>query len=459
MLCELEFERSSQLNDFVHHSRIDLAVNQGSHGVLFDGMIKSVEEFREAMIFMLDSIPQKNTSVIDDRWGELGERTEKEIPTQLPLDTLVGTFPGEESLHESIAELQWLKAKEQELLEPYQQAQAMYKKTLNSPQYEYILEPLVSIFKDGILFEVIGDVDGYYASFFIKLNACKLFSCQEGTARCLLDNDWRQQLQRLRSYKPLHLFISDTYPDWRDTPRSQIIKERKLITKKMSQLFTINSIISQSFQSFSLAMIDLHNIIILASRQDHKQSAVPIFIHLKPNGSVTVSLRGTQVSEAAPDNSEEQWMLCKQSFYHGDDDCTLGFMNYTDAKKLLSVAAASVSSVEVYFNKSLPKSAFILIETSSISYTLAFTHFVQPSELLQTQEVLTPKVSDEMLLDSVKLYLKTHRVVSLDELIEIFSKSKGIIESCLQWLIQQGEVVMDLYQKVYRYRPLIPQSE
>ncbi|HIQ06947.1 MAG TPA: hypothetical protein EYH35_00625, partial [Thiotrichaceae bacterium] len=330
--------------------------------------------------------------------------------------------------------------------------QAYYQWLLkNDPQAWLILDPVMSVHPDKLTLEVFSKDEGCYASLafdhsFFKVDGDVSF----GTTNIDFSAELAEGIEQIRSFHQTQFsigqktttFKTETATDLDDT--EVIEKQIKVPQSWLRGFLQVQSSAQLTADTFQLNPIDLYNCLhYLRMHADIKGKRRGLRIELTPNQSPRLVL---EPNDTVIEGSA--------AVYQGKSAKVVrlwGRRRLALLKRFLPFA----ETIEVsLLGNGMP--SFWTLKAKGMSLTLAVTGFTASnwSQSLNF-DLLLPRQAETLdALTSVVQHLEKVFVAPLAKIVKNTKLTKTVVVATLQQACQQGLVIYDIANKVYRYRPL-----
>ena len=329
------------------------------------------------------------------------------------------------------------------------QAQRAYFSWLlrNDPLAFVILDPVITVHPDQVLFEVFSKDEGAYAKLGIDRDA---FDHAEKPAFGTTNIDFSQSLyqgfQQMRSYRETRLSIGQEGVKFATTAAGEVLEKQIRVPDSWLRGFLqVQSSAALPRDRFDLAPIDLYNALrhlrLNADRKGQRRGlrielvpGEPPRLVLEPWNVVIPATSGTFKGKAA--RVVRVWGRRRLSLLHR-------FLPFTE-------------EVEVHvLGSGLP--SFWVLRASGMTLTLGLTGFTAANwsqalnfDLCSRGRPRPPHKP----LDAVLTHLHEHWSAGAGELAKATGLAWPTLTEALQLGCQQGKLMYDLAGDVYRFRPL-----
>lgn len=317
----------------------------------------------------------------------------------------------------------------------------------NDPTAFVVLDPVITVHPDQVLFEVFSKDEGAYAKLGIDIDAFEASSPPSfGTTNVDFSPALFQGLQQMRSYRETRLDIDQEGVKFATGSAGEVLEKQIRVPDSWLRGFLqVQSSASLPRERFALAPVDLYNALRhLRMHADRKGQRRGLRIELVPGEAPRLVLEPW--NEVIPATGGP---------YGGKGSRVVrlwGRRRLTLLQRFLPFA----EEVEVHvLGSGLP--SFWVLRSPGISLTLGLTGFTAGnwSQALNFDLLLPRKVeSTTGPLDSVVAHLRKRWSAGAGELAKETGLAWPALTEALQLGCQQGRIMYDLALDVYRYRPL-----
>ncbi|OUS26047.1 hypothetical protein A9Q99_19940 [Gammaproteobacteria bacterium 45_16_T64] len=316
----------------------------------------------------------------------------------------------------------------------------------NDPLAFLILDPIISVHPDQLMLEVFSKDEGTYAALGINMSA---FDLEEkptfGTTNIDFSEALNASIQQFRSYRDAHLRIAQTGVELNVEGGEKVLEKNiKVPDSWIRGFLQVQSAGMLPSDRFTLAPMDLYNCL----------------RHLRLNGDVKGKRRGLRVELVpgeAPRLVLEPWDEVIES--------TAGVYQGTQAKvvrlwgrrrlMLLKRMLPFVDSIDVHVTGSgLP--CFWVLRCGAITLTIGLTGFTASgwAQSSAFDLLMARKTQGSKSLGKVVGYLAKQWVATREDIAQAVNIAGEELLEALQLGCQQGQIMFDIANDVYRLRPL-----
>lgn len=326
-----------------------------------------------------------------------------------------------------------------------------------------ILDPVISVYPDKIVFEVFSKDEGSYTMLSFKRD---FFTDEQGetcygTTNIDYSDALSQGIENMRSFRDTRFSIGqqavalrhknqaanhiDDSDNSDDATEEVIEKSIQVPTSWLRGFLQVQSSAQIATDYFTMQAIDLYNILYhLRMHADIKGKRRGLSIELVPHEMPRVVLEpwGTVIETTAEVYKGKQSKVVR---LWGRRRLALlkRFLPYTERIKVALLGNGMPS--------------FWTLEGESVCLTMAMTGFTQSnwSQALNFDLLLPRQESSVAEQEAVINYLQQHYSATATQIAKQLTLTKKVAQTALQQACQQGLVMFDSQQQCYRYRPLV----
>lgn len=320
----------------------------------------------------------------------------------------------------------------------------------NDPLRYCILDPIISVQPDRLLFEVFSLDEGCYAKLDMDYQLAQpQGEVTYGTTHVDFSQSLFEGLQKMRSYRDSAIQIGRSAVSVTTGQDEVLQKTIRVADSWIRGFLQVQSAAQLTATRFSLKAIDLYNVLRhLRLNADQKGKKRGLRFELIPNQPVRIVLEPWELvieSQAAP--------------YQGPQAQVIrlwGRRRLALLKDLLSLC----DDIDVHLlGNGLP--SFWVLRHPNLTFTLGLTGFTQSnwSQALNFDALLpragqVEKSADyHAIVDALR-----QQPASISTLQSQLGQSQTALRRLLQQGSQQGDVMYDMAHQCYRYRPLLAQT-
>ena len=322
----------------------------------------------------------------------------------------------------------------------------------NDPLAWLILDPVVSVHPDEVSFEVFSKDEGTYARLAVDWSAVELEAEPTfGTTNIDFSEDLFKGIQRMRSYRKTLLSVGGDDASSGDVAletegQPEVLeKQIRLPDTWIRGFLQVQSASTLPETHFSIAPIDLYNVL--------RQLRMHADIKGKPRG-----IRVELVPGEAPRMVLEPWeevITATAGTYKGRVPRVVRIWG---RRRLMMLRRflPYVDSIDIsLMGSGLPN--FYVLRAGPISLTIGLSGFTAANWVQAAAfDMLLPRRADaDPVVAKVTNHLKEHWRASVSELVKATGLKKNEVLAGVQQGCQSGQLMYDIAQEVYRYRPLL----
>jgi predicted DNA-binding WGR domain protein len=320
----------------------------------------------------------------------------------------------------------------------------------NDPNAWLLLDPVVSVQPDGLLFEVFSKDEGSYARLQIDWSAIE----QEGEPVYGTTNiDFSQQLfdglQRMRTRRKTRIEIGQDAVRFQTEAQPEVLeKQIRLPNTWLRGFLQVQSAATLPAVSFTIAPVDLYNVLRqLRLHADQKKGGRAIRAELAPGEIPRLVL--------------EPWETVVNTSAEVYKGRLAQVVRIWGRRRLMMLARLMpfIESVDVHLlGTGLP--SFYVLRCGAFTVTMGLTGFTSAnwSQALGLDSLL-PRTS-EVSADLAKIvtFMEGKWIATPAELEEALGLKGAALRHAVQLGCQQGKLIWDLAKGVYRFRPLLAEG-
>ncbi|MDC0717763.1 SWIM zinc finger family protein [Nannocystis bainbridge] len=320
----------------------------------------------------------------------------------------------------------------------------------NDPSAWVVLDPVVTVHPDKLLFEVFSKDEGAYAQMAIDWSAIdRSGELQHGTTNVDYSKALFDGVQRIRSYRETKLSIGvDAVSVASDATRPPVIeKSIQLPDSWLRGFLQVQAAATLPTTAVRIAAIDLYNVLRhLRLNADKKQGGRGVRVELVPGEPPRLVLEPWELvlaTSAGPFTGRQPALVR-----------IWGRRRLSLLRRLLPF----VETVDIHLlGSGLP--SFYVLRAGPVTFTLGLSGFTSAnwSQAVGFDQLLPRDRGEEAaaVLSAVLKKLGEVWVASADELAKSTKKPIADVRAALQKACQHGQVMYDLSEDRYRYRPLL----
>jgi predicted DNA-binding WGR domain protein len=316
----------------------------------------------------------------------------------------------------------------------------------NDPLALLILDPVVSVHPDQVFFEVFSKDESTYARLGVHRSAFELTEppvC--GTTNVDFSQALYSSIQQMRSYRETRLSIAREAVKMATETTGEVLEKKINIPDSWLRGFLqVQSATTLPMDTFRLAPMDLYNLL----------------LHLRLHGDRKGQRRGLRIELVpgeAPRLVLEPWEVVLPSTAGAYKGCNARIVRVWGRRRLLLIRRMLpfVGSLDVHLlGSGLP--SFWVLRGGDLTLTLGLTGFTAAnwSQAVSFDLLLPRKTQTTKPLESIVAHLQDIWSADTASLVKGTGLRGAALVEALQLGCQQGKVMYDLADNVYRYRPL-----
>jgi hypothetical protein len=411
----LNYAGASQVTSTEQTTQVALFANLNRDPVKLDALIKEPLRFREAMSVLFAVVSSDFRYVPKDRTAYVAYMRMRRESANLGM---------------------------------WQAQQAYYSWLLrNDPRAFVLLDPIITVHPDQVIFEVFGKDEGTYAGLGFRPDA---FAVEPGQRFGTTNIDFSQAvfdgLQQMRGYRQTRLDVGREEVKFATAAAGEVLQKQIRVPDSWLRGFLqVQSAATLPRDTFRLAAMDLYNLLRhLRLHADKKGQRRGLRIELVPGEFPRLIL--------------EPWeeVLTTNSAKFQGKAARVVRVWARRRLMLLRRLLPFVDSVDVHvLGSGLP--SFWVLRGSDMTMTLGLTGFTASnwSQALNFDLLLPRKTQTSKPLESVLAHLGKVWFASAKDLAKETGLKGAALLEALQLGCQQGRLTYDLAEDVYRLRPLL----
>ena len=445
MEFKYKYKGASHINNSSHATGISFAPDTYREPTFFKGLLNMKIPFREAISALHHIVvsdfryqPKDRTAYLEwaksqeDIW--LAEAAIKEQDNKFILD-------------EKIAELKVLNTEAQKVMRPYFDARMKYFSHLRDRDRAswMVLDPVITVHPDSLFFECFSKDESSYGKLSCNYNVFKevnAFKC--GTTNIDYSVPLYNEFQKVRNYRDTS-FVIDPSGFEVQTATDDSFKEVKIDLPEswVRGFLQVSSAMTLNTYQFDIDPVDMRNILFFMAR--HKEDKGPRSIRwiLKKGEPVKLLM--------------EPWnetIVCGKTIYNGNAEGEVRMWGRRRLKLLERMLPVARKIRVSLLGTGLP--SFFEADLYDMTFTLGLSGWTTNDwSRASNFDLMTPRhETDGQTQQTIYLALKKVWFASADTLANDLGLNKTVIESVMTNFIQEGKVVYDLTEGVYRIREL-----
>ena len=322
----------------------------------------------------------------------------------------------------------------------------------NDPMAWMILDPIVSVHPDELLFEVFSKDEGSYAKLGIDWSAFALDGAPvHGTTNIDYTSALFDGVQRMRSYRETRFTIGGGAVEVQTEGSAPVLeKQVKVPDAWLRGFLQVQSAGTLSATTVSIAPMDLYNVLRhLRLHADRKREGRAMRFELVPGEAPRIVLEpwGTVLNTTA-------------GVYQGR---TAQVIRVWGRRRLMLLRRLLpfLDRVDIHLlGTGLP--SFYVLRAGPVTFTLGLSGFTSSNWAQAVSfDLLLPRAgatSETANVDRVVAYLADKYVATAKEIASgVDLKAKEALQA-LQLACQQGKLMYDIARDAYRYRPIAEET-
>ncbi|MGB1276932.1 MAG: SWIM zinc finger family protein, partial [Nannocystaceae bacterium] len=319
----------------------------------------------------------------------------------------------------------------------------------NDPNAWLILDPIVTVHPDALMFEVFSKDEGTYAKLDIDWSAVELdgdLAC--GTTSIDYSKALFDGVQRLRSYRESRLSIGREAVEIETEGEGKVVEKNIQVPDTWLRGFLqVQSASTLPRTVFQIAAIDLYNVLRqLRMQRDQKKGGRGIRIELSPGEPVRLVL--------------EPWETVIETGAGTYTGRVPGVVRIWGRRRLMLLQRMLplAETIDIHIlGSGLP--SFYVLRAGAFTMTLGLSGFTASNwSQAVSFDLLLPRGASERakaLLADIVTHLQTTWRASAAQLATTLGQPAKDVLQALQLGCQHGQLMYDLARDVYRLRPLV----
>lgn len=350
-------------------------------------------------------------------------------------------------LNAKTKELRHLNEQARTIMKPYYDARSKYFKHLyiRDRAAWMVLDPVISVHPDSLFFECFSKDESSYGKLSCNYNVFKKvneFEC--GTTNIDYSYPLYDEFQKIRTYKETDFEIDPSGFEVQ-TGEYDAYKEIKIDLPEswVRGFLQVSSAMTMKAYQFDIHPVDMRNVLFFLFRNREKHGPRSIRWILEPGKPVTVSID--------PWNEK---MICGKSIYKGNSAAEIRMWGRRRLKLLERMLPISKKISVTLLGSGMP--SFFEADLIDMTFTLGLSGWTSNDWSRSSNfDLMIPRYeTDGAVQQKVFLELKKEWFISAKELSKRLGINEQVVESTMTNFIQEGKVIYDLKEKVYRLREL-----
>lgn len=445
MLFNYKYGGSTSVQNSASSTGMSFAPDTLRQPTFFVGTLNKQIPFREAISALHDI-------VVSDLRFKPKERGDYEQWLQEQEELwLSEALKGAEDVKEQVAgirsKIAEIRKEKDKYQQPYQKSVRKYFDYLYQKDYDawFVLDPVITVHPDEVFFECFSQDESSYGKLSCNYNVFRNineFEC--GTTNIDYSQKLYEEFQKIRNYKDTEFSIDPSGFDVQTT-NEESYKEVKidLPDSWVRGFLQVSSAMTLESIDFELHPMDLYNVLFYLKRNKEKDSPRSMKYILEPNRPIKIILE--------PWNFE---IVCKRSIYQGDlprEVRTWGRRRLLTLERLLPIAKSFKVTL---LGTGMP--SFYVANLEDMSFTLGMSGWTANDwsksgnfDLMNSRQEVDGMTQQQVFLALKETWFETAESLANRLNLELIN-----VKSALGLLVQQGKVIFDLNQQVYRLREL-----
>ena len=344
-------------------------------------------------------------------------------------------------------EMQHLDREARKIMKPYYTARQKYFKHLYTRDRAawMVLDPVITVHPDSIFFECFSKDESSYGKLSCNFNVFKEvneFEC--GTTNIDYSYPLYKEFQKIRTYKETDFEIDPSGFEVQ-TGEYDAFKEVKIDLPEswLRGFLQVSSAMTMDAYQFEIHPVDMRNILFFLARNKEKEGPRSIRWLLEPGKPVQISMD--------PWNEK---MICGKSIYKGNKSAEVRMWGRRRLKLLERMLPGAKTIKVTLLGTGMP--SFFEADLVDMTFTLGLSGWTANDWSRSSNfDLMIPRYNtDGAVQQKLFLELKKEWFISAEELANRLNIQLNVVESVMTNFIQEGKVIYDLKDKVYRLREL-----
>jgi len=309
-----------------------------------------------------------------------------------------------------------------------------------------VLDPIVSVQKDGTFFEAFSGDESIYARVFLPHSALDSTEMPSlGTTNIDFSLLLEREFDRVRSYRPMSLTVGLKSVDFKT--EAALVEEEKIPLPEtwVRGLVEVQSVLALAPTTFEMSSDALSEIIARLQSEKEKSGPRSLKFLLKPNQPIRIEI------EPWGEVFADDW--CN---FSGDSEATVRIWGRRRLAVLKDILVGT-SRVKVHFlGSGMP--SFWTVVKDGVELTIGLSGWTSndwASKAKFSSFIPTANVKEEHIPLALEVIVKNGSITT-SELAKNLSVSVGEASVLLQKLCLQGKAMFDPDRNLYRWRDLFP---
>ncbi len=445
MEFQYKYHGNSSVQSGAENTSMSFSPDTNREPTFFVGQLGQHLPFREA-------ISALNDVVISDLRIKPKDRTEYFAWLEQSEQSMLAEFMAQKSnVDAQVAvirnELDDINRQSSKIFGPYFKAQQEYFNYLYKNDYDawFVLDPVITVHPDEVFFECFSQDESSYGRLSCSYNVFKKIdehAC--GTTNIDYSEGLYQEFQKIRTYKDTEFKVDPGGFEVQTTNEDTFIEQKIDLPESWVRGFLqVNSALTLPHIVFDLHPMDVHNIIFMLRRKKERAGPRSIRFILKPGKPVEIVI--------------DPWgttLKCPRSIFKGTDEHEIriwGRRRLFILERLIPVAKKFTVRL---LGSGLP--SIYVADLGDMSFTLGLSGWTANDwSRMGNFDLMAPRGNvDQSTAQRVIDALGKHWVASSDLIAQELSLDNTMVKSALSLYAQQGRVLYDTQNGVYRLREL-----
>ena len=309
-----------------------------------------------------------------------------------------------------------------------------------------VLDPIVSVQKDGTFFEAFSGDESIYARVFLPHSA--LNTKEEpslGTTNIDFSLLLEREFDRVRSYRPMSLTVGLKSVDFKT--EAAVVEEEKIPLPEtwVRGLVEVQSVLALAPTTFEMSSDALAEIIARLQSEKEKHGPRSLKFLLKPKQPIRVEI------EPWGEVFADDWCT-----YSGDSEATVRIWGRRRLSVLKDILVGTDRVMVHFLGSGMP--SFWTVIKDGVELTIGLSGWTSndwASKAKFSSFIPTTNVKEELIPLALEAITKSGSTTTTD-LAKTLSVSVGDASVLLQKLCLQGKAMYDPDRNLYRWRDLFP---
>ncbi len=445
MEFQYKYHGNSSVQSGADNTSMSFAPDTNREPTFFVGQLGQNLPFREV-------ISALNDVVISDLRIKPKDRTEYFAWLEDSEQTMLAEFMAQKAdvdkkVHEIRSELTALQNQSSKILSPFYKAQQKYFDYLYKNDYDawFVLDPVITVHPDEVFFECFSQDESSYGRLSCSYNVfSKINEHACGTTNIDYSESLYQEFQKIRTYKDTEFKVDPGGFEVQTTNEDAYIEQKiDLPDSWVRGFLQVNSALTLPHIVFDLHPMDVHNILFMLRRRKERSGPRSLRFILKPGEPIEIVI--------------DPWgtvLKCPRSVFKGSDEHEIriwGRRRLLILERLIPIARRFTVRL---LGSGLP--SIFVADLGDMSFTLGLSGWTANDwSRMGNFDLMAPRGDvDQSTAQRVIDALGKHWVASSDMLAQELGLENAVVKSALSLYAQQGRVLYDTQNGVYRLREL-----